>query len=169
MTGHPIGSALIDIQVQQHLAERLSHVQHLLPMTPEQTAEKMMLGKFERFKCNFGAPGMMVPKLPLFVPGLQSGADYPLAGIRDSCIEVSQAIIKPIFDGQVDMMIALIEEQLLSLQRVRPGEQVSYLIVSGGLGSSEYVQSRLKSHFEAGQGAATPNARSMRLILAESP
>lgn len=168
MTGRPIGSALIDIKVQQHLAERLTHIQNYLPTPPEETAERMMQGKFERFKCGFGTPGMTTPKIFLAVPGLQSGTDFPLAGIRNSCVEISQATIKPIFDEQVDNMISLIVERLQALQNSRPGEHVSYLVLSGGLGSSEYVQGRLRSHFEAGQGAAIPNARRMRLILAEN-
>lgn len=169
MIGRPIGSALIDIKVQQHLAERLSHIQHHLSTSPAETAERMMQGKFERFKCGFGTPGMAVPKVRFRVPGLQSGEDFPLAGIRDSCIEISQEILRPLFDEQVENMISLIEEQMQEMLKRHYGEHLSYLILSGGLGSSEYVQSRLKSHFEAGQGAAIPNGRKLRLILAESP
>jgi molecular chaperone DnaK (HSP70) len=168
--GRAIGSALIDIKVQQHLVHRLNHIQNHLSASSAETAERMMLGQFERFKCAFGTAAMnLVPKLRLQVPGLQPGSDFPAAGIINSSIEISQDIVKPIFDDQVENMIDLIEEQLQEFQKVRPGEQISYLVLSGGLGSSPYVQSRLKNHFEAGQGSAIHNARRMRLIVAEEP
>ncbi|KIW32228.1 uncharacterized protein PV07_03788 [Cladophialophora immunda] len=164
--GREVGSALIDIKVQQHLAKRLDQVRDILQ--PAETAEKMMLGRFERFKCSFGSPGMTAPKLYLPVTGLPTGLDYPQAGIRDSHMEIDQDTIQHLFDEQVDGLIELIEEQLKSLKRTRPGEQVSYLIMSGGLSASEYIQSRIKTHFESGAGAEIPNVRGLRMLLAEN-
>jgi hypothetical protein len=81
--GPPIGSALIDLKVLQPLAERLSYIQDSLSASPVEMAEKMMLGKFERFKGSFGNPIMAAPKLYLSVPGLLLGMDFPLVGIRN--------------------------------------------------------------------------------------
>jgi hypothetical protein len=39
--------------------------------------------------------------------------------------------------------------------------------MSGGLGSSEYVKTRLKSYYRSGAGAGLPNAQGMQLLLAE--
>ena len=154
--------------MQQLLSERLELVQDYLPAPAAKIAERMMLGRFERFKCGFGTPAMTVPRLYLPVPGLQTGVDLPRPGIRDSQIEITHETIKPIFDEQADGLIALIEEQLQGLQKRHPGELVSYLFLSGGLAASEYIQSRLNSHFSGRGGSCIPNARSMRLILAES-
>jgi molecular chaperone DnaK (HSP70) len=94
--------------------------------------------------------------------------DYPQAGIRDSQIEIAEATVKPIFEHQTQSLIELIEEQLQDLQRKRPDEKVSYLVLSGGLCASEYVQSKVKAHFGAGAGAVIPNARNMKMLLAEN-
>jgi hypothetical protein len=37
----------------------------------------------------------------------------------------------------------------------------------GGLGSSEYVKTRLQSYYRTGAGASLPNAVGMQLLLAE--
>jgi hypothetical protein len=128
----------------------------------------MMIGQFERFKCGFGAPGLTAPSLFLLVPGLPPGSDYSGPGIVDSRIEIEQETIKQLFDHQATGMIKLVEEQLQRLRRKRPGERVSYLILSGGLSASEYIQNRLTSHFMTGQGAGIPNAPGMRILLAEN-
>lgn len=128
----------------------------------------MMQGKFERFKCNFGTPGNAVPKLFLPVTGLSAGVDYPHAGIRDSQIEISQDLVKQLFDEQAEGLIELIEQQLQDLQRSRPGEQVTYLFMSGGLCASPYIQARVRNYFELGAGGQISNARGLRVQLAEN-
>lgn len=128
----------------------------------------MMIGQFERFKIGFGTPGMEAPNLFLSVPGLPAGSNYPNQGIVNSRVKLEQASIRQLFDIQATGMIALIEQQLERLRRKRPGEKVSYLILSGGLSASEYIQSRLRSHFITGQGAGIPNAPRMTILLAEN-
>lgn len=166
--GREIGSALIDIHVQQDLAQRLQPIQHLLPGPAEQVAEKMMMGQFERFKIGFGTPGLNAPNLFLPVPGLPPGSDYRGPGIVNSRVKIEQEALKQLFDHQAAGMIKLIEQQLQRLRRRRPGERVSYLILSGGLSASEYIQSQLRSHFMTGNGAGIPNAPGMRILLAEN-
>jgi hypothetical protein len=39
--------------------------------------------------------------------------------------------------------------------------------MSGGLGSSEYVKTRLQPYYRTGVGASLPNAVGMQLLLAE--
>ncbi|KKY22242.1 putative hsp70 family protein [Diplodia seriata] len=48
-----------------------------------------------------------------------------------------------LFDKQVQKLFGLIDHQLERLQRKYPGEQVTHVILSGGLGNSAYVQKRL--------------------------
>lgn len=154
--------------MQQLLAQRLQLAQQYLYAPAQEVAEKMMLGKFERFKCAFGSPGVAVPRIFLPVPGLGPGFDLPSAGIHNSQMELSQDLIKPLFDEQAEGLIELLQEHLATLRRTRPGEEISYLILSGGLASSEYIQSRLKSYFSGREGSLNPNARRMQLVLAES-
>ena len=42
-----------------------------------------------------------------------------------------------------------------------------YLIMSGGLGSSQYVRDRLQARYQSNDGAGHPNAHGMQLLLAE--
>jgi hypothetical protein len=88
--GQPIGSALIDIRVQQLLVERLRHIAHRLPASPLEISERMMHGRFERFKCSFGTNASNMRQLLLTIPGLPPGTDYPLAGISDSQIGITR-------------------------------------------------------------------------------
>lgn len=127
-----------------------------------------MAGRFERFKCDFGNKATTIaPSLFLPVVGLP-GRDYEQAGIRDSQMEISRVFIQGLFDDQVNGMITLIEEQLQRLRRRHPGEKVSYLIMSGGLSASEYIQSLLRAHFERGQGAGIANAPGLKILMAEN-
>lgn len=128
-----------------------------------------MAGRFERFKCDFGnkvtttAPSLFLP-----VIGLPPGRDHQQAGIRDSQMMISRDFIQGLFDDQVNEMITLMEEQLQMLRRRHPGEKVSYLIMSGGLSASEYIQTLLRGHFERGQGAGIANAPGLKILMAEN-
>jgi hypothetical protein len=88
--GRPIGSALIDIRVQQLLMERLRYIAHRLPASPLEISDRMMHGKFERFKCSFGTNAINKRQLLLTIPGLPPGTDYPSAGISDSQISITR-------------------------------------------------------------------------------
>ena len=45
----------------------------------------------------------------------------------------------------------------------------TYLILSGGLGSSPYVRQRLKSHFDTGLGSLKPNAPGVKIVTVVEP
>ena len=167
--GAAVGSALIDIRVQQYIEQRLVKAAHLLYAPPHLIAEKMMQGKFERFKCTFGTSAANLPALVLEIPGMQAGTDFPPADIQNSRISISQTILQKLFDEQVDAMIRLLTEQLVALQTVVPGERVSYLVLSGGLGSSQYVRDRITQYFQFGSGATLSNTAGMHMLLAEDP
>lgn len=87
--GKPIGSALIDIRVQQLLERYLQNIAPLLTKPPSEVAEQMMIGRFERFKCNFGAPGSNIPYLLLDVPDLRPGEYIHQANIVNSQIRIT--------------------------------------------------------------------------------
>ena len=155
--------------MQQYIEQRLLKAVHLLSAAPQDVAEKMMQGRFERFKCTFGTSAANLPALVLEIPGLPAGANYPPAEIQNSRLSISQTILQKLFDEQVDAMIRLLTEQLVSLQTVVPGERVSYLVLSGGLGSSQYVRDRIKQYFQFGAGATLSNTAGMHMLLAEDP
>jgi hypothetical protein len=45
----------------------------------------------------------------------------------------------------------------------------SYLVLSGGLGSSPYVRKCLRARYEGGAGGFFPNAQDMKILVAEEP
>lgn len=167
--GAAVGSALIDIRVQQFLEEHLAVIANRLPEPVQEIAEKMLLGRFERFKCIFGTTAANLPALLLEVPGLPPGTDIPQAKIQNSRIAIHQAFLQRLFDEQVGAMIELLKEQIVALQTIVPGQKVSYLVLSGGLGSSQYVRDSVKQYFQSGAGATLSNTAGMHMLLAEDP
>jgi len=64
----------------------------------------------------------------------------------------------------------LIDEQLNVVLDTHSHEKLSYLVLSGGLGSSPYVRKKMKERYEAGGSSlAPPNARDMSVLLSDMP
>jgi hypothetical protein len=91
--GQSIGSTLIDFRVAKLISERLETIRHHIQGEPRDVAEKMMRGRFETFKCSFGVEASNVPTLPLPVPGLSPGQDFPQARIADSKMIITKYVI----------------------------------------------------------------------------
>jgi hypothetical protein len=87
------GSALIDMAAQQLIMSRLSHISQYLRMSPQETAQTMIEGRFERFKCSFGGKGTDIPTLPLVIPGLAPSSNFPELGIIDSCMIITRCVV----------------------------------------------------------------------------
>ncbi|RMZ30863.1 hypothetical protein D0859_05021 [Hortaea werneckii] len=110
-----------------------------------------------------------VPKLPLPIPGLPHGTNLPHAEVENSSLILRIEYLQRIFDEQVDKIQKLLDEQLRTLHEEHPEEQISYLVLSGGLGSSPYVRDRIRRRYEGGSSAEFPNAWSLSIILASEP
>jgi len=167
--GRAIGSTLIDHKVRKKLEDRLRLVQSHLSGEVEEVVHKMMQDRYERFKCNLGGEGMNVRKLPLPIPDFPPGRDYPHAGIEDSKLILMRQELEEIFDEQIQVIIDLIDEQLRLVQKSHPSDNMSRLILSGGLGSSPYVRAKIKERYQGSIASLFPNAQDMSVILAEEP
>ena len=168
--GRPIGSTLIDIQFHRMLSDRLEIVKSQLEGEPAEMAHRMMHGKFERIKCTYGTTASLtLPTIPLAVPGLPPGFHSAEAHIEESLMIIEQGDLKALFDVQVARMLELIDEQLQRLEQKEPQAQVSYLVLSGGLGSSPYVRQRLKPHFDDGPGSSRTNVEDMHVVTVIEP
>jgi hypothetical protein len=94
--------------------------------------------------------------------------------------------MKAAFDSQMDLILRLIDTQLQRMGNLHPNEQIvserstktstlttpalqSYLVLSGGLGSSPYVRKRLQEYYEGGLGGTRANASAMRILLSAEP
>ncbi|PGH31639.1 hypothetical protein GX50_05581 [[Emmonsia] crescens] len=165
--GQPIGSVFIDFSVHQLIFQRLSNIRDHLPVPPKEIVWKMMSGRFERFKCSFGTDmSWTIPPLKLDVPGL-TGLNFPEAEVYNGQIAISSDEIKQFFDVKIEEMYALIEDQLGRVQKKHPGENISYLVLSGGFGSSPYVRQRLAERYESGN--TSWHTASMKILIAEEP
>ncbi|CAF9942006.1 hypothetical protein IMSHALPRED_003147 [Imshaugia aleurites] len=167
--GRSIGSALIDINFHHIVSDRLNKIRDFLQGEPDDIAYKMMQGRFERFKCSYGTPASStIPTIPLEVPGLRPGTHFSNVNIEDSTMKITREELKKLFDSQIDRMLSLINEQFDRMQKKLPRTQ-SYLVLSGGLGSSPYVRQRFKSYYETGEGSERPNAQETKIVVVAEP
>jgi len=152
--GAAIGSTLIDFRIRSIIKDRLAAVHDQLKDDIEEVTTQMMQDKFETFKCSFGSPGMDVPRLIMPIPDVPAGLDFPDSCIEDSKLTIARSELQAVFDDQIDKMCTLIDKQLQIVRDRHSAEAVSYLILSGGLGSSRYVQNSIRSRYEKGSGRA---------------
>ncbi|KAK4982639.1 hypothetical protein LTR50_007651 [Elasticomyces elasticus] len=168
--GEAIGSTLIDHKAQCLLVERLEKIRDELCESSDILAKKMIQNRFIGYKCNFGTRAGRVPKYKFPIPGLEGRhLNFPHAGIEDSMVVLTNDELQRLFDQQVNRILTLIDEQLRVVQSEHPSESVNYLMLSGGLGSSPYLQERVRDRYERGAGAVFPNAQNMAILIAAEP
>ena len=93
--------------------------------------------------------------------------------------------LRELFDKQIARILDGIDRQLRDLEAQHPAEHVvrdstfkncrylthlqqSYMVVSGGLGSSDHVVKRLRARYETSP-PPTQNAQQMRILTADEP
>ncbi|KAK4902200.1 hypothetical protein LTR27_001103 [Elasticomyces elasticus] len=168
--GEAIGSTLIDHKAEKLILDQLRKVAAELPSTDlESLARRMIQDRFMSYKCSFGSGIMNVPKLFLPIPDIASGQDFPIAGIENSSVVLMRQDLQALFDEQIERIYDLLDDQLRAVQSSHPEELVSYLVLSGGLGSSPYLQKRIRERYEGGAASGSPNARNMKILLASDP
>ncbi|KAF2156898.1 actin-like ATPase domain-containing protein [Myriangium duriaei CBS 260.36] len=165
--GVPIGSTLIDFRMSQHIVQRLFLIQGHLEGNPYYLADEMLRGKFEIVKHSF--PNPVVPEFTLDVKGLSGTHSFPEAGIINSKMSISRIVLKDIFDEQLAKIFELIDNRLDLMQQETPTKQVSYIILSGGLGSSPYFYEELQKRYQKGIGFSSPVTSSIRMMKVLEP
>lgn len=167
--GQPIGSTLIDFKVEKLIEERLKRIQPQLEGNLKEVAKKMMLERFETYKCSFGSAASTGIDLFLRVPGMSDGLDFPNASIRDSKMVITQLELQAVFDEQIEKIFTFLDGQIQKLQRSHPGESISFLVMSGGLGGSPYLRQRLRNRYQLAGGANLSNAHGMEILVSPEP
>lgn len=100
--GRSIGSALIDINFHHIVTDRLNKIRDYLEGEPDDIADKMMQGRFERFKCSYGTAGSSaIPTIPLEVPGLRPGKHFLNVNIEDSTMRITRYVTNLTDEKQV--------------------------------------------------------------------
>lgn len=166
--GSAIGSSLIDYKMEERILERLESIKHSLLDEPTRIAEQMISsgGRFETFKCSFGSEALQALELLIPVPGLPPGRDFPQVGIFDSKMVITKQDLQRVFDEQIERICDLIDSELRKLSIEHQHEQVSYIVLSGGLGSSPYLRQWVCKRYESG---AFPNAPRLKVLTALEP
>ncbi|KAF2223070.1 hypothetical protein BDZ85DRAFT_121257 [Elsinoe ampelina] len=144
--GVPIGSTLIDFKVTQYIVERLGLISDKLEGDVFFLAEQMLKGRFQTIKHSF--PDPVIDEFYLDVKGLPGSQTFPEADITNSKMKIPRTVLQAIFDQQIGRIVQLIDERLLHLQNMFPSEEVCYIILSGGLGSSPYLYQAIKNRYQ---------------------
>ncbi|QIX01435.1 hypothetical protein AMS68_006952 [Peltaster fructicola] len=167
--GQAVGSTIIDFKVQDLIHERLARVRPAFADDLDLVAARMTQQDFMRFKCSLGSEHADRSDLLLPVPGLAPGYSSDDARIHDSKVVLSLSDLQSTFDGQIETLCELIDHQLHIVQSKSPKENISFLVLSGGLSNSAYVQQRIRARYEKGAGVAFRNAKNMRFLIAGEP
>ena len=148
--GVPIGSTLIDFRIAQHIVERLAMIEEYLDGDLYCLAEEMLIGRFQTIKHSF--PNPVVDQFWLEVKGLSGPRNFPEARITNSRMSIDRTTLQEIFDQQLKQIFSLTDERFQALQAECPDEHISYIILSGGLGSSPYLYEQIKKRYEMNFG-----------------
>jgi hypothetical protein len=165
--GVSVGSTLIDFKIAQHVSERLELIKEHLDGEIPILAEETLAGQFQTVKHSF--PNPIVEQFSLDVKGLAGSHTFPEAGITNSRMVIERATLKDVFDQQLNRIFELIDGRLLGLESRSPNEQVSYVILSGGLGSSPYLYDEVKRRYEMNFGFRSNNTASIRVMRVLEP
>ncbi|RGP76302.1 hsp70 family chaperone [Fusarium longipes] len=166
VNGIATGSTLIDFDFHGLVEHRLSSNPGVLDNIPDIPRTMMTSERFKIIKHHFGEASFNSPVYKVPVPGL--GYDFNHTGLRivEGRMIFDCDEIQNLFDPHVDSIILKIKEQLDWMIDNHPGQQVTRMILSGGLGSSAYVQKRIREHLN---GFSHPAARNCRLIPSRFP
>jgi len=154
VNGKAIGSVAIDDDFCNLVSERLFKADAERPLglneddIHQQAWEVSLNSFFQDTKCSFGdSNSRNFASTDTFACPLRR---VPYAyvndkrGIRGQEIKITFQALQTIFDKQVDKLFRHIDSQIKRVARHR----IRYLILSGGLGHSQYVQQRLKQRYE---------------------
>ncbi|KAF7506955.1 hypothetical protein GJ744_011086 [Endocarpon pusillum] len=165
--GINVGSALIDWDLEMLIRERLAAVPALGGERERGVMARTMVrgDQFQVAKHAFGSEGAVWPTIPLSIPGLDKRTCGP--DILNGELSIRREELQRLFDIQVEKLFTVIDEQLMTLENNWPNEQISYFVLSGGLGCSPYVQNKIKSRYITASQAR--NASNPLLMLAAEP
>ncbi|USP80915.1 uncharacterized protein yc1106_08189 [Curvularia clavata] len=142
-TGGLCGSSFINYRFEDHVKQRIGTERYTWMREKKAKTWNMGLKYFEEFvKRNFNDEEYNEVNIPF--PGLPDDED---AGLDSGFLVMSSDQVKSLFDPVVEDVIHLVEGQVESI-RARGG-LVCGIILVGGFGQSNYLYSRMKSHFNS--------------------
>ncbi|KAK7593156.1 hypothetical protein V3481_004248 [Fusarium oxysporum f. sp. vasinfectum] len=166
VSGIGTGSTLIDSAFANLVEHRLSSNPGVLDDYPDLPGTLMMSERFTIVKHHFGETSFSSPVYKIPVPGLPYNFSHGGLRIEEGRMIFDSGEIQALFDPHVERIIHIIKEQLDWMAENKPTEQVTRMILSGGLGSSEYVQQRIREHLNRFHH---PSARNCSVIPSRFP
>ncbi|KAF0642283.1 hypothetical protein FPSE5266_04016 [Fusarium pseudograminearum] len=167
VAGIGIGSTLIDSAFGKLVQERLANCPDVPFSIANGLAENMM--KSERFKVVkhlFGDPAAIANSHKIPMPGVPNNFRHTQLGADGGCMKFDNHDIQRLFDPHVKSILVKVREQLDWMVQNNRSEQVMYIALSGGLGSSKHVQRQLREHFVQFRH---PNCQKVRVIVSKNP
>ena len=168
--GRTVGSVKIDEAFEKLALEKLERANAVAPLGVEleDAAWHMMKSReFQNAKCIHGSHDDTIV-FPVPIVGLNTDYVNEAHGISNGGMQFTQSELRALFDVQVNKLFELIDRQLTSFQRISPDASITHLVLSGGLGDSNYVQSRLETRYAFGL-STFPSARNMQVSVAPEP
>ncbi|KAF8244163.1 hypothetical protein K440DRAFT_663685 [Wilcoxina mikolae CBS 423.85] len=168
--GDIAGSVKIDEAFNELVRSRLKLIENLSPEELARIADTMTdeVGYFQSVKHNVGKDELtLLSVISIEVPELGQSYSHAQAQIIDGKMMFTRSEIEGLFETQIAKILKLIDTQLSYLQAKHPRESVQYLVLSGGLGSSEYVQQRIRDHLVLNK--THPNAQNINVIISRDP
>ncbi|KAH8647593.1 hypothetical protein BGZ60DRAFT_227558 [Tricladium varicosporioides] len=141
------GSLQID-EAFKNLLETKIAAQNI--MVEESAIYEVVDGEFQDVKALWGTNLSPPISVPLRVRGRSNDSNGAAQRLDDTGISIKflKTEIDEIFDSQVDQILAELDGALDRLERMHPPMQVSAIFLSGGLGSSAYLQNKVIEHYQ---------------------
>ncbi|OTA62065.1 hypothetical protein K449DRAFT_422784 [Hypoxylon sp. EC38] len=165
--GIGIGSTLIDRAFVSMVSNRFSRFPDLLQQLPPDYAERLV--KSERYrttKHKFGERVYQSNCYKLILDGVPFNLSHSEARIELGRIVISWEEMQSLFDPHVESIMTKIREQLNWMQANGIDQPISYMILSGGLGSSKYVRDRIQHEMMTSRH---PYAQQTKVLQAPDP
>ncbi|OAL50191.1 Hsp70 family protein-like protein [Pyrenochaeta sp. DS3sAY3a] len=142
-TGGLCGSAFLNYRFEAHVKQRIGTERYEWMREKKAKTWNMGLKYFEEFvKRNFNEEEHAEVNVPF--PGLPDDEE---AGLDSGFLIMSAEQVKEIFDPVIQEVIHLVEGQVNSIRA--KGGLVCGIVLVGGFGQSNYLYSRMKTHFNS--------------------
>ncbi|KAI1056580.1 hypothetical protein LB507_002025, partial [Fusarium sp. FIESC RH6] len=165
VSGLGVGSSLIDRAFARLVSQRMAANPDF--RLPADFAARMARSPgFKSVKHKFGEKVYMQQVYKIVMEGVGYDVDHEGLGVQGGRMLFTKQDIQALFDVHIEGIMERIKQRLDWLKDHEHFEQVGYVILSGGLGSSAYVREALQEHLTRLQH---PNARNIVVIPSQDP
>ncbi|KAF4456804.1 hypothetical protein F53441_1155 [Fusarium austroafricanum] len=165
VSGVGVGSSLIDRAFTRLVSQRVAECPDF--NLPDDFALRMARSPgFKSVKHKFGEKVYMQETYKILMEGVGYDTNHEGLRVQEGRMLFSKQEIQSLFDVHVEAIMGRIVKRLDWLTEEGRAEQVEYMILSGGLGSSAYVREALQQRLTNLQH---PNAQHVVVIPSQDP